>query len=35
MKNLYDGIAVCDDSGEVTVSLPEWFGSLNAEGATS
>ena len=31
MKNLYDGIAVCDDRGEATVSLPEWFGSLNAD----
>lgn len=31
MKNLYDGIAVCDGDGEATVSLPEWFGSLNTD----
>lgn len=31
MKNLYDGVAVCDGDGEATVSLPEWFGSLNTD----
>jgi hypothetical protein len=31
MKNLYDGVAVCDGDGEATVSLPEWFGSLNID----
>jgi hypothetical protein len=31
MKNLYDGFVVCGDSGEATVSLPEWFESLNTD----
>ena len=30
-KNFYDGFVACDDSGEATVSLPEWFESLNTE----
>ena len=29
MKNLYDGIAVLDDSGQATVTLPDWFDTLN------
>jgi len=35
MKNFYDGFVVCDDSGEATVSLPEWFESLNTERRSS
>jgi hypothetical protein len=31
MKNLYDGIAVCDGNGEAAVALPEWFESLNSD----
>ena len=31
MKNLYDGIAVCNRKGEVTVNLPKWFESLNSD----
>lgn len=29
MKNLYDGIAVLDQSGESVVTLPAWFEALN------
>jgi len=29
MKNLYDGVVVCDGNGEATVSLPDWFEALN------
>lgn len=29
MKNVYDGIAVCDENGEAVVTLPEWFEALN------
>jgi hypothetical protein len=35
MKNFYDGFVVCDDSGEATVSLREWFESLNTERRSS
>jgi hypothetical protein len=31
MKNLYDGLTTCDDRGEATVSVPEWFETLNTE----
>lgn len=31
MKNLYDGIAVCDSNGEADILLPDWFDSLNTE----
>ena len=31
MKNLYDGIAVCNKKGEVTVNLPKWFETLNSD----
>lgn len=31
MKNLYDGIAICDAHGEAIVDLPAWFDALNAE----
>jgi hypothetical protein len=30
-KNLYDGIAVCDDLGEAIVKLPAWFEALNQD----
>ena len=29
MKNIYDGVAVLDGSGEATITLPEWFEALN------
>jgi hypothetical protein len=29
MKNLYDGVAVLDENGEVVVELPDWFDALN------
>jgi hypothetical protein len=29
MKNIYDGIVVCDSNGEATISLLEWFEALN------
>jgi hypothetical protein len=29
MKNLYDGIVICDADGTATVTVPEWFESLN------
>jgi|GraSoiStandDraft_30_1057271.scaffolds.fasta_scaffold88997_2 hypothetical protein len=31
MKNVYDGIAVLDASGEATVELPGWFEPLNTD----
>ncbi|HSE19943.1 MAG TPA: hypothetical protein VLB46_22975 [Pyrinomonadaceae bacterium] len=31
MKNIYDGIAVCNKKGEAVVNLPKWFESLNSD----
>jgi hypothetical protein len=31
MKNIYDGVAVADASGEVVVELPAYFGALNKD----
>jgi hypothetical protein len=31
MKNIYDGVATLDASGEAVVSLPEWFNALNRD----
>lgn len=31
IKTVYDGIAVLDDSGEATVTMPEWFEALNTD----
>jgi hypothetical protein len=31
MKNVYDGVAMLDDSGEATVELPAWFDALNSD----
>jgi hypothetical protein len=31
MKNIYDGVAVLDASGEAVVTLPAWFEVLNRE----
>jgi len=31
MKNVYDGIAVCDAKGEAVVKLPAWLESLNGD----
>lgn len=31
MKNLYDGIAVLDGNGQATVTLPDWFDTLNED----
>jgi len=31
MKNIYDGVAVLDGSGEAVVELPDWFGVLNKD----
>ena len=31
MKNIYDGVAMLDASGEAVVQMPEWFGSLNSD----
>ena len=31
MKNIYDGVAVFDASGEVVVELPPWFDTLNTD----
>ena len=31
MKNIYDGIAVLDNSGEAVVNLPDWFEALNKD----
>jgi hypothetical protein len=30
MKNIYDGVAVLDRKGRATVTLPEWFETLNS-----
>jgi trimeric autotransporter adhesin len=31
MKNIYDGVAVLDQSGEALITLPEWFQALNRD----
>jgi hypothetical protein len=31
MKNVYDGIVICDQRGEAAVDLPAWFDALNAD----
>jgi hypothetical protein len=31
MKNIYDGIAILDGSGEAIVEFPEWFEALNGD----
>jgi hypothetical protein len=31
MKNIYDGIAITDDSGIADVTLPDWFSALNKD----
>jgi len=31
MKNVYDGVAVLDGSGQTTVALPDWFDALNRD----
>ena len=31
MKNIYDGVAVFDEAGEVIVTLPDWFEALNED----
>ena len=31
MKNIYDGVAVLDSSGEAIIALPEWFEALNQD----
>ena len=31
MKNIYDGVAVFDQAGEVIVTLPDWFEALNGD----
>jgi hypothetical protein len=31
MKNIYDGVALLDGSGEAWVELPEWFEALNRD----
>lgn len=31
MKNIYDGIAILNENGEVWVELPEWFEALNKD----
>jgi len=31
MKNIYDGVATLNQSGEATVQLPEWFSALNRD----
>jgi hypothetical protein len=31
MKNVYDGVATLDASGEATVQMPDWFGVLNRD----
>lgn len=31
MKNIYDGVAILDASGEAVVTMPEWFGALNRD----
>jgi hypothetical protein len=31
MKNIYDGVATLDASGEAIIRMPEWFGALNRD----
>jgi len=31
MKNIYDGVATLDASGEAVIRMPEWFGALNRD----
>ena len=31
MKNIYDGVATLDQSGEATITLPDWFEALNRD----
>lgn len=31
MKNIYDGVVTTDAKGEATVTLPDWFGSVNKD----
>jgi len=31
MKNIYDGVVTTDGSGYATVTLPDWFGTLNSD----
>jgi hypothetical protein len=31
MKNIYDGLVVLDENGEVTVTVPDWFEALNQD----
>ncbi|MGH7726031.1 MAG: hypothetical protein ACREOU_11450 [Candidatus Eiseniibacteriota bacterium] len=31
MKNIYDGVAILDANGEVTVRMPDWFEALNRD----
>jgi hypothetical protein len=31
MKNIYDGVALLDDTGNALVALPEWFEALNKD----
>ncbi|MBV8902050.1 MAG: hypothetical protein JOZ22_00315 [Acidobacteriia bacterium] len=31
MKNIYDGVAILDEHGEATISLPDWFEALNQD----
>ena len=31
MKNIYDGVAIFDQAGEVTITLPDWFEALNQD----
>jgi len=31
MKNIYDGVATLDASGEAIIQMPEWFGLLNRD----
>ena len=31
MKNIYDGVAILDNSGRATVTMPDWFDALNED----
>jgi hypothetical protein len=31
MKNVYDGVVVLDEKGEVEIQLPDWFSALNKD----
>lgn len=31
MKNVYDGVVILDGSGEITVTMPNWFNALNKD----